>query len=318
MHPHLGGWRAPIKRLCFAAMFVALLLIQSTLALDDDIGSLLSADRRLVQVGRRLARGGVGLCASQVSNPGWVIADVEQFPPSLRRRLRALGSLQEFPRIVWVEPDSAADRAEVRAGDDLLAVGGAVIPGTPSVRASRSRMDRIERSEPSGSVLVRRGSARLTLKLGPEPGCSSHFVIGQATGLRGVSSNGRLVGISFEMLNYVANDDELALILAHELAHNILGHNKGVPSFRAAGEDRSGRSKKSREAEADRWALYLMARAGYDVSVAPGFWRRWGPKTSFGIFNSGSHPGWRERADAAEAEIARIKAQQQAGQQPIP
>jgi beta-barrel assembly-enhancing protease len=318
MRPHLGGWRPPIKRLCLAAMLLALLLIQSTFTLEADVGSLISADRRLVQVGRRIAKGGAGLCAGQVSNPGWVIADVEQFPPSMRPGLKTSGLLQELPRIVWVEPGSAADRAGARAGDDLLEMSGAAIPITPSARASRARIDRIEHSRPFGQVRVRRRGATHMLELSPEPGCSSHFVIGQAQGLRGVSSNGRMVGISLEMLDYVANDDELALILAHELAHNILGHNNGVPAFRAAGEDRSGRSKKSREAEADRWALYLMARAGYDVSVAPGFWRRWGPKTSFGIFNSGSHPGWRDRAAAAEAEIARIKAAQARGEALVP
>jgi beta-barrel assembly-enhancing protease len=296
-------------------MLLAFLLLESLPAYPPAHMLLIDADTRLVRVGRRLAKGGAGLCTGRVSNPGWAIADIEQFPTEMRPELRP--DMGELPRVSWVEPGSAADRAGVRAGDDLVAIGNDTLPPA-SLRASRARLDRIERASPRLTVRFRRSGETRTLQLDPEPGCASHFVVGRAKGLRGVSSNGRLVGVSLEMLDYVANDDELALILAHELAHNILGHNKGVPSFRAAGEDRSGRSGKSREAEADRWALYLMARAGYDVSVAPGFWRRWGPKTSFGIFNSGSHPGWRDRAAAAEAEIARIKAQQQAGHQPVP
>jgi beta-barrel assembly-enhancing protease len=296
-------------------MLFALLLLAAP---PGDLSPLVAADRRLVEVGRRLAKGGAGFCAGTVSNPGWTLADVEQYRPEVRAGVKASLGIGALPTVVAVEPGGAAAQAGVQPGDALVSIDGQAIPPAPSSRASRTRLALIERAAPVETVTVSRGGRVLTLSLRPEPGCPSHFLIGRAKGLRGVSSDGRQVGVSPEMLDYVANDDELALVLAHELAHNILGHNKGVPAFRAAGQDRSGLSKKSREAEADRWALYLMARAGYDLNAAPGFWRRWGPKTSFGIFNAGTHPGWRDRAAAAQAEIARIRAQQGAGQVPIP
>jgi beta-barrel assembly-enhancing protease len=321
MGPHLGGWHASIKPLCLALMFLLLVIAA---VVPSGFSQLVEADRRLVTVGRRLAKGGSDLCEGVVSNPGWIVADVEQYPPSLRPAAKAALGIGDRPTVIAVESGSPAWAAGLRPGDELAEVHGAEFDGPLRNSASRRRQLRLEEATVSG---LRTGQLRVIAGAGhdqeghevrAEQGCASDFVVSRATGLLGASSNGKQVGVSLDILDYVANDDELALILAHELAHNILGHNKGVPAFRAAGEDRSGRSKKSREAEADRWALYLMTRAGYDVSVAPGFWRRWGPKTSFGIFNSGSHPGWRERADAAEAEIARIKAQQQAGQQPIP
>ncbi len=297
-------------------MLFAVLLSAAAPAMD--VRPLIEADRRLVAVGRRLARGGAGLCAGSVSNPGWTIADVEQYRPALRPAVTAVLSLSALPTVVAVEPDSPAGRAGVRAGDAIAAIDGRALPAVPAGKAVRDRLSTIERSAPPRSAALRRGRTQVSVSIAQEPGCPSHFLVGRAKGLRGVSSDGRQVGVSAEMLDYAASDDELALVLAHELAHNILGHNKGVAPTRAAGTDRSGRAKKSREAEADRWALYLMARAGYDVSVAPGFWRRWGPKTSFGIFSAGTHPGWRERAAAAEAEIAKIRAQQAAGQRPVP
>jgi beta-barrel assembly-enhancing protease len=296
-------------------MLFALLLLAAP---PGDLSPLVAADRRLVEVGRRLAKGGAGFCAGTVSNPGWTLADVEQYRPEVRAGVKASLGIGALPTVVAVEPGGAAAQAGVQPGDALVSIDGQAIPPAPSIGASRIRLALIERAAPVETVTVSRGGRVLTLSLRPELGCPSHFLIGRAKGLRGVSSDGRQVGVSPEMLDYVATDDELALVLAHELAHNILGHNKGVPAFRAAGQDRSGLSKKSREAEADRWALYLMARAGYDVSAAPGFWRSWGPKTSFGIFNAGTHPGWRDRAAAAQAEIARIRAQQGAGQVPIP
>jgi beta-barrel assembly-enhancing protease len=301
------------------------MLLTAFLITIANFQELAAIDRNVIDVGRRLAAGSADLCSGYVSNPGWTLADVEQYAPvtpkqaDYRRMATAALSLRSMPTVVFVQAGSAAARAGVLPGDAVLSVNGQAIAESATAKPSRTRLAHIERSIPVRSVRVRRNGGTIDFEIAPERGCPSHFLIGRARGLRGVSSDGRNVGVSAEMLEYVRrNDDELALILAHELAHNILGHNKGVPAFRAAGEDRSGRSKKSREAEADRWALYLMARAGYDVSVAPGFWRRWGPKTSFGLFNSGSHPGWRDRAAAAEAEIARIKAQQQAGQRPVP
>ena len=304
------------------SMIVALLLVAAAAA--PDFRPLVEADRRLVEVGRRLAKGGAGLCSGVVSNPGWTIADVQQYPPALRAAAKASLGIADMPTIGAVEPGSPAWTARLRPGDELAQVDTVEFDGPAARQASRKRQLRLEEATLAG---LRRGVLRVESGQGhdrgrhevaPEAGCASDFLISRSSGLRGVSSDGRRVGISAEMLDYVANDDELALVLAHELAHNILGHNKSVPSFRVVGEDRSGRTKKSREAEADRWALYLMARAGYDLSVAPGFWRRWGPKTSFGIFNAGTHPGWRDRAAAAEAEIVRIRAQQAAGQKPVP
>jgi len=302
-------------------MLLSLLLIAADV---PDYGPLIAADRRLVEVGRRLAKGGAGLCTGYVSNPGWALADIAQYRPEVRKAVRDDLEIGDAPTIVALLPDSPALRGGLKEGDEVVAVDGRWIGALDRRNANYARLGATEGAVDtqlqSGRVdlRVRRADVARDVTIHGERGCPSRFVVGRARGLRGVSSDGRQVGVSFEMLGYVANDDELALILGHELAHNILGHNKGVPSFRAAGEDRSGRNTKSREVEADRWALYLMARAGYDVSVAPGFWRRWGPKTSFGIFGDGSHPGWRDRAQVAEAEIARIKAQQARGEAPTP
>lgn len=281
--------------------------------------ALAEADTRLVGIGRRLAKGGAGLCRGAVSNPGWTIGDAEQYRPELRDEVRTGLRLGDYPTIVAVQPESAAAQAGVQAGDEIVAVGEALLPAA-SARASRARQASIETALFAGrrEVTVRRQGQEVALTLAAEPGCASEFLIGRERGLRAASSDGARVVVSAEIIDFAANDDELALAAAHELAHNILGHNKGYAAQRAAGEDRSGARSRDRELEADRWALYLMARAGYDVSIAPGFWRRWGPKTGFGVFSDGTHPGWRERAKRAEAEIARIKAQQAAGQAPAP
>ena len=58
------------------------------------------------------------------------------------------------------------------------------------------------------------------------------------------------------MLRFVKSDDELALVISHEIAHIILGHS--ASSF--------GRGSASLEQEADHVGFYLMTRAGYDAN----------------------------------------------------
>ncbi|MBA2919739.1 hypothetical protein GON01_08545 [Sphingomonas sp. MAH-20] len=301
-------------------MLFALMLAAAAPSVDAaSLKVLAAADARLVAIGRRLAKGGAGLCAGNVSNPGWTIEDAEQFAPDLRRSVRNGLGLGDLPTVVAVEAGSAAARGGVRIGDELLAVGGQALPD-PSSRASRDRQAMVEGILAGGatSVTVQRGGRSVMLRIVPEPGCASEFLIGRGRGLRAASSDGARVTVSAEIVDFAASDDELALILAHELAHNILGHNKGHRPQRIAGDDRSGGRTRDREREADRWALYLMARAGYDIRIAPAFWRRWGPRTGFGILSDGSHPDWRDRAARAEVEIARIRTQQASGQAPLP
>ena len=307
-------------------MFLAYLIAASAPAGIDaeSLRALAAADARLVAIGRRLAKGSAGLCAGAVSNPGWTIEDVEQFQPKLRKSVRKALGLAEGPTVVAVEPGSAAGQAGVMPGDQLIEVNGWAVPAAPAKRASRARQEALERATrlglSSGAITVRadRSGKTLSFRIPAETGCASDFLIGRANGLRSAASNGAQVTVSAAIIDFAQSDDELALILAHEFAHNILGHNKGSPAQRIAGADRSGARGPDREREADRWALYLIARGGYDIAVAPGFWRRWGPKTSFGILSDGSHPSWRDRAERAEAEIGRIKAQQAAGQVPMP
>lgn len=68
-------------------------------------------------------------------------------------------------------------------------------------------------------------------------------------------ATGENIIVTSAMAGSIKDDTSLALILAHELAHNILGHVE------------EGASTKL-EREADRTGLFLLARAGYDYEKA--------------------------------------------------
>jgi predicted Zn-dependent protease len=99
----------------------------------------------------------------------------------------------------------------------------------------------------------------------------------------------------------------IAAALAHELAHNWLGHRARL--------DLTGRSwgqVKATEREADRLSVWILANAGFDPQAAIRFFERWGPKHDLGIFSSPDHDRWKTRVKRITAEIARLRAAQAA------
>lgn len=149
-------------------------------------------------------------------------------------------------------------------------------------------------------------------------------------------TNGVKIGITTGMIRFVKNDDELALVLGHELAHGALNHlgkqagnvllgtligaaldlglavagaNTGGTGTRL-GQD-LGRLVFSQEfeMEADYLGLQVAARAGFDISKAADFYRRMGvehPGSIRGNFLA-THPGSSERTVAIEAAAREIQ-----------
>ena len=64
---------------------------------------------------------------------------------------------------------------------------------------------------------------------------------------------------------------------------------------------------------------YLAARAGFDISVAPRLWGRFGRFQPFSLDKDlWTHPGSPERALALEATIEEIRSKQLAGEALLP
>ncbi len=68
-----------------------------------------------------------------------------------------------------------------------------------------------------------------------------------------------LITLTSALFDVVTSEDELAFVLAHEIAHWQLGHPRGALAAEPASE----------ELAADRGALTLLAGAGYDLSSGP-------------------------------------------------
>ena len=120
------------------------------------------------------------------------------------------------------------------------------------------------------------------------------------------ATDGFAVQISAALINRTRDDDELAALIAHELAHIILDHPGTLKGKRSISR------VKSTERDADRLSVWLMARAGYDPMAAVRFWTHYGPRRDKGIFNAPTHDNWKNRVARLTSEITAMRVAQAA------
>ena len=253
--------------------------------------SLVALDRRVAAVGYRLTTANVDLCASRRDVAGWTLHAARQYSDALRPVAEARFGLDgDRPGVLAVADGSPAARAGLAAGDLLVRVNGQDLA---------------------------RGDTTRTVTLQPTQACSSFFQV-DPSGEYNARADGKGVFISSTMAAYAADDDDLAMILGHELAHNVLQHRPPpaplgepdpVPETALARGDHW-----TQERDADRVGLYLMARAGFDTARAPGFLRRFGADNWRVRYAQVGHASAEARARALEAAHAEIIARRAAGQ----
>ena len=209
-----------------------------------------------------------------------------------------------------VVPDAPAARAGLRAGDTIVAINGHATVGV-------NVADLIDTALDSGTVSLVLADQR-TIMFPVEQGCGFPVAVENNSRLDAYA-DGKAAAVSSALVDFTKTDDELAVIIGHELAHNILKHKDILDSehvsrgFLAVFGKNAERIRQTEE-DADVMALYLMIRSGYDITVAPDFWSKFGARTGAGVFGDGTHPRTKARVALAMNTIATIRAQQAKGE----
>lgn len=271
--------------------------LQRKLAIEE----LMKDQRRLQAASFRILTAAADFCADD-RGPlyGMSLATRKSFGEKLQPAAEAVLSLDDTPRVMTVAPGSPAEKAGLLQGDPILKVGGTEIPsGDDAQRIVREsfRQGGLTRTE------VRLGGQHpRNVTMNPVPACDYRVAV-MPEGKVNAYTNGRTISVTKGMLWFARDDSDLALVLSHEVAHNILGHTGLIATLFVP--------EKRREADADYLGLYIMARAGYDISGAPSFWRRVATAFPKLIDESDSHPVMPYRFVAlhqASEEIRRRKA----------
>ncbi len=289
---------------------------------------LRALDARVATIGHRLAVANLDLCTDRQSLPGFAIHDLSQYGNGYRNAAIRAFRLDRGPAVLALASGGPAERGGLRPDDILLSIDGAELPhGTDAAARTFDRVEAmlgtIETAFADGvaRLALLRGTEQLALRIAAEPGCATRFQLIPSRRLNALA-DGRYVQVTSAIGEYVEDDQELAAVLAHEFAHNILRHRDrldaaGVARGFFGNFGRNARLIRATEAEADRLSVYLLDRAGYDPAAAVRFWSRFG-RRGLNFLGSPTHPNWRQRISLFEAEIAALQRAKAAGAVPLP
>jgi hypothetical protein len=321
-----------IRSFRLLAAGLALGLFAAPLAGQDSRAQSLLAmrafDQRVATIGYRLATANRDWCAQPAWLPGLELHDITQYGADWSDAARAAFGLDDDPAVLALAAGGPAARAGLRLDDHVLSLDGAPLP--PAGDARPGTFDREARilaaldsafADGTARVAATRAGAAISVEVHGVRGCPSRFQLIPSTRLNALA-DGRYVQVTTALADYVADDDELAAVLAHEFAHNILHHRARLDAAHVSrgllgNFGRNARLIRATEDEADRLSVYLLDRAGYDIEAPVRFWSRFG-RRGLSFLSAPTHSNWRRRIQLFEAEIARVRAAHAAGRAPAP
>ncbi|MCI1143552.1 peptidase M48 family protein [Sphingomonas sp. WKB10] len=214
------------------AVAAAVAVAAPAVAADPDTAATFDAlrqvDGRMAAIAYRLTTANAPLCRSLAPTPGWAIHSLGQYDPALRDQARANFGFETPIAVEAVVPGSAAAKAgfEPAIRSCRSTVGRSVVALRARTRAVPRVMRRWSRSRGSQLIglaveLMREGRTR-TVTIPASPGCRSAFEVLLGPGMT-ATADGRIVQIGVRFFERYT-DDEVAVVVAHELSHNILRH----------------------------------------------------------------------------------------------
>nr|WP_298931891.1 hypothetical protein [uncultured Erythrobacter sp.] len=264
-----------------------------------------SLDQRLQDTGWRLARGNAEFCSDTYAATGLQLQDMASYgAPDIARN--ALSLNRDFAVQTAAKGSPAGASGAFPANREIMTLGNA----EPNLWKADDRLDwkRLKRAHDhidaelsqSGKLTVGFADGEAITLTGVKA-CATRFEL-TGDNERAVADGSRVV-IGARFSGFAFDDDLFAAAIAHELAHNLLGHREWLDT-----NGRKRRNIRATEREADKLMPWLLANAGYDPAAAGRFFREYQPNSGGALFLSGSHDKWQKRAKAVDAELPRIRA----------
>ncbi len=267
------------------------------------IGRFQDYDQRLQDVGWRLVRGNAGFCPRVIPAIGLQLQDMASYgSPDIARKTLQLRGDFAVQTVAQGSPAAGVDGFD--RNREITRLGYFDPNEWPAgrkmhwqrVTAAHNHIDALLTEHSGVEIGFADGG---TAKVQPVEVCATRFEL-MGEGTVAVADGARVViGMDFPAFDY--DEPVFAGVVAHELAHNLLGHSKWLDRNR-----RTWGNVRHTEREADRLMPWLLANAGYDPAAAAQFMRTWGKRHSTKLLRLPTHDGWTKRARAIEAELPLI------------
>lgn len=305
-----------------AALPAAALAESPQAALATSIEALRKHEQRVTVIGERLASAAAaaGWC-EPVQSLGWTLGDLASYPKPLRPLVRRHWNLPSTTTLFVssLSSEGTAAQAGVTVGMGIASIDGRAPVryqgSTPSRRPLTLSEEMVEAALARGPVAVEGVTGNAPPRrfdLSGRPACRSRFEV-SAEDEEQAYADGSVVQVTAGMAEYTKdNDDQLAGVVAHEIAHNMLRHiprsdEAGTPEDYRRHLGRYANISRDMEEEADRLAVWLLLAAGYDPEAPLAFWQRFGPGHDSAHPWGRLHDPWRDRVAAIEDELALMR-----------
>lgn len=295
--------------------------------------------RRLSDLATPLLIGNADLCGNRTRyTVAFAIHNLEDYRGRRRDAMESVYELDEKIRVTLVGREGPAHIAGLREGDAILAVNDVETPrGMAASYYYRHHVNPLVESGKPLKFTILRKDKKFTALVQPVLACDYPVRL-MTSGVVNAYATGTSILVTTSFLETFQDGQELGVVLAHELAHNVMGHiEKG--SMRRLGDQMLARllnrwtrtdtgdlyaqlsyleSSVDFEYEADYVALYLAARAGLEYERGPLFFRKLALQTPGAINRDSTHPRLAARLVAQESAIAEIRKKTALGQPLIP
>lgn len=232
----------------------------------------------------------------------------------------------------YVIPNSAADKAGLKPMDKIVSIFGVAAPNVTDAKDEFQEIldDNLTSQNlgmPVEMEIERKGKLK-TITIKPDNVCPYDLKIAKDDKEINAYADGEDIYMTEAIIDYMQNDMELAAVMAHELAHNTLGHPEASQMNAAVGAIVGGVIdgltynttnlatnagselgakiySKDFEFEADYLSVYYMARAGYNYKEMSLMQKKLAARSKNSIyFSTDTHPKPQERS-ALLAEAAK-------------
>ena len=261
---------------------------------------------RLLSVGRPILVANQGLCPKTGPDIGVLTHELDNYEKRLRDGAKRELGIGDETELFQIARGSPAEKIGLSRGDIIRDEDGDDL----DVRDIQKALEDNKR------LTLESGGDKLPLRVTPDRACAYRLRLKQSSDVNAYA-DGRNITVTTGMMGFVENDEELALIIGHELAHNTMGHiRKVIVNLILSGL--ATRYTRPFESEADYVGLYYARRAGYEIDGVEDFWRRLAKAEPRNVGRAKSHPTFPSRYLRLAAARAEIKAKEEAGETLVP
>ena len=290
---------------------------------------------RLQKVGYPILKNSSELCENTINSLG-VMFNAYVASDKYSEVEKEVYEIDDRLLLTYVIPSSSAFKSGLRSNDEIVSIND--IKATIDKEKFHKELEKLRAKSDSLKVVYKRQGEERVATFDPDLICNYPILLVQNDSVNAFA-NGSQIGITTGMIRFAQKDEQLGLVIAHELGHNIMDHISklrtnsllgtivdlaaayyGVNTQGVFGQTGARMYSQEFEAEADYVGIYYMERAGYSIDNVADFWRDMAVEHPGSINQShaSTHPATPERFLEINAAIEEIKEKKRLNQQLIP